>query len=81
MCACPNLCLDVCVCVCMMCVSLCVLQVDMNPALAPVYSESLRLCGTWLGETCLESPGVILEQYLEKVRTHHTHTHTHTLQP
>ncbi|KAG5269701.1 hypothetical protein AALO_G00205070 [Alosa alosa] len=41
-------------------------QVDMNPALAPVYSESLRLCGTWLGETCLESPAVILEKYLEK---------------
>ncbi|XP_063061017.1 serine-protein kinase ATM [Engraulis encrasicolus] len=41
-------------------------QVEMNSALAPVYSESLRLCGTWLGETCLESPAVILEKYLEK---------------
>ncbi|XP_067102314.1 serine-protein kinase ATM isoform X1 [Osmerus mordax] len=41
-------------------------QVDFNPALVPVFSEGLRLCGTWLAETCLESPGVILEQYLEK---------------
>ncbi|KAL2096545.1 hypothetical protein ACEWY4_008693 [Coilia grayii] len=41
-------------------------QVEVNPALAPVYSESLRLCGSWLGETCLESPAVILEKYLEK---------------
>ena len=42
-------------------------QVDFNPALVPVFSEGLRLCGTWLAETCLESPGVVLEQYLEKV--------------
>ncbi|XP_034023977.1 serine-protein kinase ATM isoform X2 [Thalassophryne amazonica] len=41
-------------------------QVDFNPALAPVYTECLRLCGTWLAETCLESPGVILEKYLER---------------
>ncbi|CAF90921.1 unnamed protein product, partial [Tetraodon nigroviridis] len=40
--------------------------VDLNPALVPVYTESLRLCGNWLAETCLESPGVILENYLER---------------
>uniref|UniRef100_A0A8C5AWJ5 non-specific serine/threonine protein kinase n=1 Tax=Gadus morhua TaxID=8049 RepID=A0A8C5AWJ5_GADMO len=41
-------------------------QVDMNPALVPVYTESMRLCGNWLAESCLESPGVILEKYLER---------------
>ncbi|KAG7246651.1 hypothetical protein CRUP_017920 [Coryphaenoides rupestris] len=41
-------------------------QVDVNPGLVPVYTESLRLCGNWLAETCLESPGVILENYLER---------------
>ncbi|KAM8853870.1 serine-protein kinase ATM [Synchiropus picturatus] len=41
-------------------------KVDLNPALAPVYTECLRLCGDWLAETCLESPGVILEKYLER---------------
>ncbi|XP_054470748.1 LOW QUALITY PROTEIN: serine-protein kinase ATM [Anoplopoma fimbria] len=41
-------------------------KVDLNPAVAPVYTESLRLCGNWLAETCLESPGVILEKYLER---------------
>ncbi|GLD57106.1 serine-protein kinase ATM [Lates japonicus] len=41
-------------------------KVDLNPALAPVYTECLRLCGNWLAETCLESPGVILENYLER---------------
>ncbi|XP_035241866.1 serine-protein kinase ATM [Anguilla anguilla] len=41
-------------------------QVDFNPALSPMYAECLRLCGSWLAETCLESPGVILETYLEK---------------
>ncbi|XP_056139019.1 serine-protein kinase ATM [Lampris incognitus] len=41
-------------------------QVDFKPALAPVYTECLRLCGNWLAETCLESPGVILEKYLER---------------
>lgn len=44
-------------------------QVELNPAVVPVYTESLRLCGNWLAETCLESPGVILENYLERVRT------------
>lgn len=47
---------------------MCVAQVDLNPALTPVYTECLRLCGNWLAETCLESPGVILEKYLERVR-------------
>uniref|UniRef100_A0A671YCG8 non-specific serine/threonine protein kinase n=1 Tax=Sparus aurata TaxID=8175 RepID=A0A671YCG8_SPAAU len=36
--------------------------------LVPVYTECLRLCGNWLAETCLENPGVILENYLERVR-------------
>eukprot|EP00066_Takifugu_rubripes_P017315 XP_011606581.1 PREDICTED: serine-protein kinase ATM [Takifugu rubripes] len=40
--------------------------VDINPVVVPVYTESLRLCGNWLAETCLESPGVILENYLER---------------
>ncbi|KAL6116348.1 atm [Pungitius sinensis] len=41
-------------------------KVDMDPALVPLYTESLRLCGSWLDETCLESPGVILKNYLER---------------
>ncbi|KAJ8280888.1 hypothetical protein GJAV_G00060510 [Gymnothorax javanicus] len=41
-------------------------QVEFNPALRRTYAECLRLCGSWLAETCLESPGVILEKYLEK---------------
>ncbi|KAI1893429.1 hypothetical protein AGOR_G00123630 [Albula goreensis] len=41
-------------------------QVDFNPVVGPTYAECLRLCGTWLADTCLESPGVILEKYLEK---------------
>ncbi|KAG7478644.1 serine-protein kinase ATM [Solea senegalensis] len=41
-------------------------KVDFNPALAPVYTECLRLCGNWLAETCLESPGVIVEKYLQR---------------
>nr|XP_046246217.1 serine-protein kinase ATM isoform X2 [Scatophagus argus] len=41
-------------------------KVDLNPAVAPVYTECLRLCGNWLAETCLESPGVILVKYLER---------------
>ncbi|XP_068601356.1 serine-protein kinase ATM [Brachionichthys hirsutus] len=38
----------------------------LNPAVVPVYTECLRLCGNWLAESCLESPGVILEKYLER---------------
>ncbi|XP_038141476.1 serine-protein kinase ATM [Cyprinodon tularosa] len=41
-------------------------KVDFNPALPPLFTECLRLCGNWLAETCLESPGVILEKYLER---------------
>ncbi|XP_041796006.1 serine-protein kinase ATM isoform X2 [Chelmon rostratus] len=41
-------------------------KVDINPAVVPVYTECLRLCGNWLAETCLESPGIILEKYLER---------------
>ncbi|TRY58045.1 hypothetical protein DNTS_022698 [Danionella cerebrum] len=40
--------------------------VCVTPALVPIYSECLRLCGSWLAESCLESPAVILEKYLEK---------------
>lgn len=40
--------------------------VCVNPAVVPVYSECLRLCGSWLAESCLESPAVILENYLER---------------
>uniref|UniRef100_A0A8C9TQE6 non-specific serine/threonine protein kinase n=1 Tax=Scleropages formosus TaxID=113540 RepID=A0A8C9TQE6_SCLFO len=49
-------------------------QVMFNPALVPVLAECLRLCGNWLAETCLESPGVILEKYLEKVKQNSFHT-------
>uniref|UniRef100_A0AAR2JN69 non-specific serine/threonine protein kinase n=1 Tax=Pygocentrus nattereri TaxID=42514 RepID=A0AAR2JN69_PYGNA len=31
-----------------------------------MYAECLRLCGSWLSETCLESPAVILDSYLER---------------
>lgn len=41
-------------------------KVDLNPARVPVYTECLRLCGNWLSETCLESPGVILEKYMQR---------------
>ncbi|XP_029027107.1 serine-protein kinase ATM isoform X2 [Betta splendens] len=41
-------------------------KVNLNPAIKPVYTECLRLCGNWLAETCLESPGVILDNYLER---------------
>ncbi|MGH0157164.1 UNVERIFIED_CONTAM: hypothetical protein FKN15_067189 [Acipenser sinensis] len=41
--------------------------VDFEPGLAPMFAECLRLCGNWLAETRLESPGIILEKYLEKV--------------
>ncbi|KAK7172240.1 hypothetical protein R3I93_004526 [Phoxinus phoxinus] len=40
--------------------------VCVNPAVVPVYSECLRLCGSWLAESCLESPAIILEKYLER---------------
>lgn len=43
--------------------------VGVNSAVLPVYAECLRLCGSWLAETCLESPAVILETYLERAVT------------
>lgn len=46
-------------------------QVCVNPALVPVFSECLRLCGNWLAESCLEGPAVILEKYLERVKLSH----------
>nr|XP_033803696.1 serine-protein kinase ATM isoform X2 [Geotrypetes seraphini] len=37
-----------------------------DPAQRLIYAECLRLCGNWLAETCLESPTVIMQMYLEK---------------
>ncbi|XP_030331993.1 serine-protein kinase ATM isoform X1 [Strigops habroptila] len=41
-------------------------QVENDPRLKLIYTECLRLCGTWLAETCLENPAVIMQKYLEK---------------
>ncbi|NXU56060.1 ATM kinase, partial [Turnix velox] len=41
-------------------------QVEKDPHLKLIYTECLRLCGTWLAETCLENPTVIMQKYLEK---------------
>uniref|UniRef100_A0A8C3TZS2 non-specific serine/threonine protein kinase n=1 Tax=Catharus ustulatus TaxID=91951 RepID=A0A8C3TZS2_CATUS len=41
-------------------------QVCKDPHLKLMYTECLRLCGTWLAETCLENPTVIMQKYLEK---------------
>ncbi|XP_078258598.1 serine-protein kinase ATM [Rhinoraja longicauda] len=46
------------------------LQGTDDKALVPLYVECLRLCGNWLAETCLESPGTIMQMYLEKAVTH-----------
>ncbi|XP_051881914.1 serine-protein kinase ATM isoform X5 [Pristis pectinata] len=45
------------------------LEVTDNKELVPLYIECLRLCGNWLAETCLESPGTIMQEYLEKAVT------------
>eukprot|EP00071_Canis_lupus_P020251 XP_013968668.1 serine-protein kinase ATM isoform X1 [Canis lupus familiaris] len=37
-----------------------------DPDLSLLYTECLRVCGTWLAETCLENPAVIMQTYLEK---------------
>ncbi|XP_045153674.1 serine-protein kinase ATM [Echinops telfairi] len=37
-----------------------------EPTLKLLYTECLRVCGNWLAETCLESPSVIMQTYLEK---------------
>ncbi|XP_063807673.1 serine-protein kinase ATM isoform X2 [Pseudophryne corroboree] len=42
------------------------LEVESNPNLQLIYVECLRLCGNWLAETCLESPTIIMKNYLEK---------------
>ncbi|XP_010608942.1 serine-protein kinase ATM isoform X3 [Fukomys damarensis] len=39
---------------------------ESNPNLKLIYTECLRVCGTWLAETCLENPAVIMQTYLEK---------------
>ncbi|KAG8452945.1 hypothetical protein GDO86_004664 [Hymenochirus boettgeri] len=41
-------------------------EVENNCDLRLLYAECLRLRGNWLAETCLESPTVILQNYLEK---------------
>ncbi|OXB72350.1 UNVERIFIED_CONTAM: hypothetical protein H355_006200 [Colinus virginianus] len=41
-------------------------QVENDPHLKLMYTECLRLCGTWLAETRLENPTVIMQKYLEK---------------
>ncbi|XP_074906086.1 serine-protein kinase ATM isoform X3 [Buteo buteo] len=42
------------------------LQVENDPRMKLMYTECLRLCGSWLAETCLENPTVIMQKYLEK---------------
>ncbi|XP_073095404.1 serine-protein kinase ATM isoform X2 [Manis javanica] len=37
-----------------------------DPNLKLMHTECLRICGTWLAETCLENPAAIMETYLEK---------------
>ncbi|KAM3935269.1 serine-protein kinase ATM-like [Leptodactylus fuscus] len=41
-------------------------EVANDPSLQLIYIECLRLCGNWLAETCLESPTIIMQNYLEK---------------
>ncbi|XP_029898300.1 serine-protein kinase ATM isoform X2 [Aquila chrysaetos chrysaetos] len=41
-------------------------QVENDPRMKLMYTECLRLCGSWLAETCLENPTVIMQKYLEK---------------
>ncbi|XP_040282187.1 serine-protein kinase ATM [Bufo bufo] len=41
-------------------------EVENDPSLQLIYVDCLRLCGNWLAETCLESPTIIMQNYLEK---------------
>uniref|UniRef100_A0A803T187 FAT domain-containing protein n=1 Tax=Anolis carolinensis TaxID=28377 RepID=A0A803T187_ANOCA len=41
-------------------------KVEKDANLRLIYTECLRLCGSWLAETCLENPTVIMRNYLEK---------------
>uniref|UniRef100_A0A6J0UF85 non-specific serine/threonine protein kinase n=1 Tax=Pogona vitticeps TaxID=103695 RepID=A0A6J0UF85_9SAUR len=41
-------------------------KVEKDPSLRLIYTECLRLCGSWLAETCLENPTIIMQNYLEK---------------
>ncbi|XP_061484637.1 serine-protein kinase ATM isoform X2 [Rhineura floridana] len=43
-----------------------VYMVEEDPSLRLIYTECLRLCGSWLAETCLENPTIIMQNYLEK---------------
>ncbi|XP_073469598.1 serine-protein kinase ATM [Aquarana catesbeiana] len=42
------------------------LEVENDPNLQLIYVECMRLSGNWLSETCLASPTVIMQNYLEK---------------
>uniref|UniRef100_A0A8D2J9V7 non-specific serine/threonine protein kinase n=1 Tax=Varanus komodoensis TaxID=61221 RepID=A0A8D2J9V7_VARKO len=41
-------------------------KVENDPGLRLIYTECLRLCGSWLAETCLENPTIVMKNYLEK---------------
>ncbi|KAM6448107.1 serine-protein kinase ATM isoform 1-T2 [Liasis olivaceus] len=41
-------------------------EVEKDPHLKLIYTECLRLCGSWLAETFLENPTIIMQDYLEK---------------
>ncbi|XP_026541131.1 serine-protein kinase ATM isoform X1 [Notechis scutatus] len=41
-------------------------EVEKDPHLKLIYTECLRLCGSWLAETFLENPTIIMQNYLEK---------------
>ncbi|XP_066475514.1 serine-protein kinase ATM [Tiliqua scincoides] len=41
-------------------------EVEKDRGLRLIFTESLRLCGNWLAETCLENPTIIMQNYLEK---------------
>ncbi|KAM4796105.1 serine-protein kinase ATM [Rhinophrynus dorsalis] len=41
-------------------------EVENDSGLRLLYVECLRLGGNWLAETCLESPTIIMQNYLEK---------------
>ncbi|XP_013917836.1 PREDICTED: serine-protein kinase ATM [Thamnophis sirtalis] len=42
------------------------IEVEKDPHLKLIYTECLRLCGSWLAETFLENPTIIMQNYLEK---------------
>ena len=40
-----------------------------SPVAARFYPQTLNIYGNWLADTRSENPNVIMEKYLEKVRT------------